>query len=89
MAGLYFVQSKPKIMCRIPCTTCKKGYVEQDMTKEAVALKGRTAFIKTKKGEILRFDDCFGLKKSFFDRRYTRHGDLFWESIFSNLEDAK
>ena len=76
-------------MCRVPCSTCKKGYVEQDLTKEAVALKGRTAFIKTREGKIIRFDNCFGLKKSFFSRRYTRHGDLLWEPIFSNLEDAK
>lgn len=59
------------------------------MTKEAVALKGRTAFIKAQGGKHLRFDDCFGLKKDFFSREYTRHGDLIWEPIFSKLKDTK
>ena len=89
VAGIYLVEKKPKIICRVPCTDCKWGYVEQNMTKEAVALKGRTAFIGTKEGKVLRFDDCFGLKKSFFSRKYTRHGDLFWAPIFSGLDEAK
>lgn len=63
--------------------------MEQNMTKEAVALKGRIAFIKTNKGKVIRFDDCFGLKKHFFRRNYTRHGDLIWEPIFSDLRDTK
>ncbi|GEM_PF-3239411 len=89
VTALYLVERKPKIICRVPCTHCKNGYVEQDMTKEAVALKGRVAYIKTKEGKVLRFDDCFGFKKSFFGRKYTRHGDLFWAPIFSTLEDSK
>lgn len=83
IAALFFiifeVVTAPKIICRIKCTTCPGGVIEQDFSKEARSLKGMEVEILTQDQTLLRFNDCYALKRKFFSNHYIKLYDLNWK----------
>lgn len=79
---IFEVSTAPKIICKIECSTCPGGVMEQDFTKEAKSLKGREAEIMTQNQKLLKFKDCYALKRKFFSPRYFRSYELNWNSWF-------
>jgi hypothetical protein len=82
MVVSYQLTTAPRIFCRIPCTTCPGGIIDQDFTKEATSIKGREVTLLTSEKKTLKFWDCYALKKEFFTRRYHKVEDLNWTRWF-------
>jgi hypothetical protein len=82
MVVSYRVATAPRIFCKIPCTTCPGGIIDQDFTKEATSIKGKEVTLLTSEKKALKFGDCYALKKEFFTRRYHKVEDLNWTRWF-------
>jgi hypothetical protein len=78
----YRLTTAPRIICKIPCTTCSGGAMDQDYTEFADSINGREVTVLTKEKKVIKFTNCYALKKEFFTRRFTRTYDLNWISWF-------
>jgi hypothetical protein len=79
---VFRLTTAPRIICKIPCTTCSGGAMDQDFTEFAEGIKGKEVTILTQEKKVIKFNNCYALKKEFFTRRYYRTSNLNWTSLF-------
>lgn len=79
---IFEVSTAPIIICKIECSTCPGGVMDQDFTKVARSLKGKKVEVLAKDGRTLNFKNCYALKKKFFSRHFVRIYDLEWSRWF-------
>ncbi len=78
----YRVTTAPRIYCKIPCTTCLGGGMDQDFTELADSIDGTVVIVFSQGKKKLKFNDCYALKKGFFNRTYVKRVDLQWSQLF-------
>ena len=79
---VFRLTTAPRIICKIPCTTCSGGEMEQDFTEFANFIRGKEVAILTQEKKEIKFTNCYALKKEFLTRRYHRTYYLSWTSWF-------
>jgi hypothetical protein len=80
--AIFEISTAPRIICKVDCSTCPGGVMDQDFTKEAKSIKGKGVEVLAQDGKMLNFKNCYALKKEFFSRHFVRVYDLEWNRWF-------
>ena len=79
---IFRLTTAPRIICKIPCTTCSDGVMELNFTETADSINGKEVTVLTQEKKEIKYNNCYALKKEFFTRRYHRTYNLNWTSLF-------